>query len=1093
MGFLKKSKWLQGLLRGLNVTFVASFATMSGLSAVANQWSSYVDEALGTSAFQVVTGEAAEGQDLYPFKSDFSTTSELIAYKKDLGERIGAEGTVLLKNSNNVLPLPNTSKITLFGLASRAPIMGGQIGSSYPGKDDNDKYHLGANTNAETSYNLINTLRAEGYTLNPDMIQVYNTYNKTQNNLAGTFRNVEYENRYQSNEASPATLATVEGWASAELSIANYNDAAFVVLSRPASEGRDYYPGADAVGTGYRNVLNGDPTVNGEAAAVGSDAYATGPLALNNAEKDLLDYVKQRFNKVVVLINATSAMEIDSLKTDPEIDSVVWIGLPGAYGFLGVSGVLSGRYSPSGKLPDTFAVDASRSPAAQNMGINVYANKNDINYTINSRYGVVTETTYAALNAVSYLIEAEGIYTGYKYYESRYYDQVKGVSHAQGTASSPWSNYQGEVIYPFGYGLSYTNFTQSLTDVSVNIAQKKVTATVRVTNTGDVKGKDVVQLYYQSPYTQYDKTYLVEKSAIELLDFAKTSELDPGEFEDITIVADMQYMASYDANRAKTYILDYGTYYFGIGDNAHDALNNIMAKQNVTGMVNVLGQTASGTGAKVEEWVYSGTGEVDKTTFSKSKNGTDITNQLEDADWNYYEPGRVTHLSRNNWQSTFPVSYDNLSAPAGTVSGTKNMINVLRNDLYTFKTTGPDNGGFTFGATTGATFGDMNLADFDDPRWEEVLNRMTIGEMWINIAQGGNHNAPIESIGAPKVWQNDGPNGNGSSALGLRDIANTGANGDPTRPFYIADDDALKGHPLNTLPSMPVIAATFNKELAAETGKMQGNDGLWSNNAIIWSGGFNTHRTPYNGRNHEYYSEDPMLSNLLGTELIKESLKYGLIIGPKHFAFNDQDSNRYGIAPFMTEQKAREGDLRAFQGALENGALGVMTSFSRIGATHLNGHIGLMQNILRDEWGYKGLATTDMVNGIAYFQPKETIMGGVTMMAQSTKKVYTIEEAENFTSINPATYDLHWLYMFKQPSGEYFYSNDDVFLGQLRENWKYQLYALSNSMVINGNSATIPVKQWWKTGLEVASTSTAGLALFTSLLYGLFLVMDRKQ
>lgn len=1090
MYFLKKTNFL----RGINVVFAAFFAFLFGVSVVANQWSSYVDEALGTSAFRIVTGEAAEGEDLYPFKSDFATTDELVAYSKDLGERISAEGSVLLKNTSNALPLASTSKITLFGIGARAPIMGGQIGSGYPGSVANEKFHLGQNFNAESSYNLINALNREGYTMNPEMIAVYNTLNRTQTNLSGAFRNLEFENRWQSNEASPATLAGVTGWAAAEASINNYNDAAIVVISRPGSEGRDFYPGADAVGTGYRNVPNGDTTISGEVASVGSDAYGSSQLGLSNGEKELIDYVKTKFTNIIVLINSTSAMEIEELKQDQNINSILWIGFPGAYGFLGVAGVLSGRYNPSGHLPDTYAVDASRSPAAQNMGVFVYNNKTDINTTINSRYGVTIDATYnGGLNAVSYLIQAEGIYTGYKYYETRYYDQIKGQGNAGGTENSPWEGYSNEVSYPFGYGLSYTTFTQTLNSVNVNIAQRRVTANVRVTNTGTKAGKSVVQLYYQSPYTNYNIVNKVEKSAIELLDFGKTGTIQPGASQDITIVADMQYMASYDYKNAKTFILDYGTYYFSIGNGAHDALNNIMARQGLSGMVNVNGAVTTANSANSLTWTYTGVGEVDKTTFSVSKNGTTITNQIDNSDWNYYNPNTVTYLSRSNWQTTFPIKYDNLVIPDGSVPGTKNMLTSLRNDYYSFKTDGPANGGFTFGSTTGAVFNDMSLASFDDPRWQEVLNRMTIGEMWVNIAQGGRYNAPIESIGAPKVWQNDGPNGNSSSPLGMRDIANTGEFGDPDRPFYIADDDPNKGHPHSTLPNNPVIAATWSKELVAETGKKQGNDGLWSNNAIIWSGGFNIHRTPYNGRNHEYYSECAMHTNLLGTEMIKESLKYGLIIGPKHFAFNDQDSNRYGIAPFMTEQKAREGDLRAFQGSIEAGALGLMTTFSRIGATAFNGHIGIMQNILRQEWGYKGLVTTDMVNGVAFFQPKECIMGGITMMAQSTIKVHTTEEADNLTSISPNTYDRHWAYMFKQADGNYFYSNDDVFLGQLRQNWHYQLYALSNSMVVNGNIAMIPVEQWWKGTLKTWYTIFGILALITSAAYIVVSVVANKK
>lgn len=1018
----KKSSRL--LWRGLT-TVTAAFLTFSlSVSPVINVFRTDIDKFLGTKSTKIVTAQT-EDEDLYTYKSDYSSTTELLDAIEDLGERMNEEGTVLLKN-NGALPLSQDEikKVTLLGFSSYYPVQGGDMGSSLT---DN------VGTDADT-VNMVQAFTAKGYEFNPTVKSMYESLKENIKTEVETWGGTSTFYRitapattgvFTSMEPSQELLNSTD--ASWTTSINDYN-VMIVTIARSAGENRNYTPGTAGV--------DPDQSLN-----------QTDPLGLSDDERDLINSAvaakKTNGGKVIVLLNNASPMEIDEIKNNEEVDSILEIGLPGGYGFYGVADVLSGEANPSGHLADTYAVVNANSPAAQNYGDLEYTNANP-DYSINSA-----------------LVEAEGIYTGYKYYETRYADTVLGQGNASdsvgSSTSGAWS-YNTEVSYPFGYGLSYTTFTQSLDNLQVDLKAKTVTATVTVTNTGNVAGKDVVQLYVSLPYTQYDKDNLVEKSAIQLLDYGKTDTLEPGASVTVTITADAQDMASWDSTIENavgtkgTYILDDGTYYFTIGNGSHEAVNNVLSAQ---GKSTADGMTEEGDAAKVKTWTLD---QLDSATFAYSQNGTAVENQLSDMDLNTYMPGTVTYLSRNDWKGTWPKTYKDLTA-------TDEMLEVMDNDTYEIKEQG-DTSSITFGEDNGLSLADLKgVTDLEDQRWGLLMNQITLEESMIRTAFGGTSTKSIESITSPEVIQNDGPNGFNSYPLGQ--YANTDTASDD--PYAIDANDPNLNYKFGTMCDATVIGQTFSKQLAAEYGKVVGNYSIWSNLTILWGAGTNLHRVPYNARNHEYYSEDPVLTAYQASEFIAAGKQYGVIIAPKHFAFNDTEVNRTGVSVFMTEQKARETELRGTQACIEDaGALGVMTAFNRVGAYAGNAHYGLLMNILRGEWGFKGLESQDFIMDANYAVLKEAVNCGVTMTT--------------FTGDNTmAAVTEKWPYWTVDNV-----SKDATMLQDLKNVMTWQNYAIANSNAMDGlssSSTIVSVRTWYDNAITAAQIIFAILTLGTLFMY----------
>ena len=970
--------------------------------------------------------ENSDGTDLYTFKSDYTSTTELLHGIQDVGERMSEEGSVLLKN-NGALPLTQdeTQKITLLGFSSYYPVQGGDMGSS-----------LVENTGTDAdTVDMVGAFKAKGFGLNQTVADMYEalqpTFKSEVQSWGGT---IEYNHItapsttdvFSSKEPSQAAL---DGQNATWKDSMNDNNVMIVTIARSASENGTYQPGTAGV----------DPTQN---------LNQTDPLGLSDDERDLINAAvtakAANGGKVIVLLNNASAMEVQEIEDNVGVDAILQVGLPGGYGFYGVADILSGAVSPSGHLTDTYAVKNANSPAAQNFGDLQWTNANpDISMN----------------DAV---VEAENIYIGYKYYETRYFDTVMGQGNAASTVGSStgsaW-NYDDEVTYPFGYGLSYTTFEQTLDNLNVDLENETVTANVTVKNTGSVAGKDVVQLYVSLPYTDYDKEHGVEKAAIQLLDYGKTAELAPGASETVTITADMQNMASWDStadNAVGTkgcYILDAGDYWFTIGNGAHEAVNNVLAAE---------GQSVDGSADKAKSWTLD---SFDDTTFATTKNGTAVENQLADMDVNYWLPGTATYLTRADWEGTFPKTYKDLTA-------TDEMLDILDNDIYEINANG-DPSTVTFGADNGLTLADLKgVSDINDERWDMLMDEITLEECMIRTGFGGTSTKVIESIMSPEAIQNDGPNGFNSYPLGQ--YANTDAStGDPC---VVDANDPNLTYKMGTMVNETVIAQTFNKDLAADYGRVIGNYSLWANTAIFWGIGTNLHRLPYNARNHEYYSEDAVLTAGQGTAYAAAAMEYGVIIAPKHLAFNDTEINRTGISVFMTEQQARENELRGTQGIVENAhVLGLMTAYNRVGITQDNAHTGLMKNILRNEWGFQGLISEDFIQNANYVVLKEAVLNGVTMSCNTgDNTMAAVSEKYPYWTVEAV-------------------SQDTTMMTALKQAMKYQNYALANSNAMDGMASStrlVSVRTWYDNALVAVQVVFAALTVLAAAMY---VLNDRKS
>ena len=1015
----------RNLWRGMT-TLTASLLTVSvAAGPVVDSYRTDIDKFLGTKSSAMVTDSTDE--DLYTYKSDYSSTTELLESIEDLGERMSEEGTVLLKNENNALPLSKdeTQKLSLLGFSSYYPVQGGDMGSSLTENEGTD---------ADT-VDFVEALAAKGFSINEDLQNLYKSLEsefKTEVNMWGNI--VEYyhitapatDGVFASEEPSQETMDSVDSqW---KESMDDYN-VMLVTIGRSSTENGTYLPGVDGVDASQ-------------------DLNQTDPLGLSDDERDLINAAveakESNGGKVIVMLNNANAMEIDEIKNNDGVDAILEVGLPGGYGFYGVADILSGEANPSGHLTDTYAVTNANSPAAQNLGNYEWINADP---TVN-------------INAEE--VEAEGIYTGYKYYETRYADTVLGQGNADATVGSStgkaW-DYDNEVSYPFGYGLSYTTFEQTLKSVDVDLENRTVTAEVEVKNTGDVAGKDVVQLYTSVPYTDYDIENKVEKSAVQLLDYEKTDMIEPGESQTVTITADAQDMASWDSsceNEAGTtgnWILDNGTYYFTVGNGAHEAVNNVLAAQD---------QKVDGNKDNVQTWEL---GDFDSSSFAVTLNGTPVENQLQDADLNNWMEDTVTYLSRNDWEGTWPETYKDLTA-------TNEMISTMADDYSDIEANG-DPSSVTFGADNGMTLANLKgVDDITDERWDDLMDQITLEECLIRTGLGGTSTKTIESITSPEAIQNDGPNGFNSYPLGQY------ANSDDSTgdPCVIAEDDPNRDYKMGVMAVETVIGQTFSKQLAEEWGKVIGNYSLWANTAIWWGVGTNLHRTPYNARNHEYFSEDAVLTAGQGAAIIEAGHEYGVLIAPKHLAFNDTEINRTGIAEFMTEQAARENELRGVQSCIEDAnALAVMTTYNRVGCVTSNAHTGLLLNIVRKEWGFKGLMSEDFIQDPTYTKIRMAVHNGVTMTCNTGDNTMAAVEAV-------------WPYWSVENA-----SKSEELLTDLKQAMLYQNYALANSNAMDGMATTTHIEKlntWYDnliTGLRV------GFGVLTVLCAAMYLLGLKKK
>ncbi len=916
------------------------------------------------------------------YEGDFATEADRVAAGAALVEQVEAEGAALLMNEEKALPLASGAKVSLFSTSSVNIVYGG-TGS--------------ANVDTTKCDNLKTALEKEGFEVNGTLWDFYESgaakeYSRgnagavVQDSATSTYGGAEIVE-------APWNLYTEDVLASVE----GYGDAAIVVLSRIGGEGADSY---------FDHTL-GD---------------AKNYLALNKDERDMMAGVKAlkdagKVDRIIVLINTSNALQLDFLKNNEYgVDAAMWIGGVGQTGINAVAKILNGTVNPSGSLVDTYCFDNYAHPVMKNFTPIVYEG----------------DTSLIPEHADTYMLYQEGIYVGYKYFETRYEDYVMGTGNAGNY------NYNDEVAFPFGYGLSYTTFEYSDVTLAYDAATTTYTMNVTVTNTGDVAGKETVQAYVSSPYTQYDIENKVEKAAVQLVGFEKTQILAPGASETLSIEIDGDYVASYDAYGAGTYIMDAGDYYFTAATDSHNAANNVLAAKGFTTADSKM--DAEGNAALVCTWNNP---TLDTTTYAVSDAGAEVKNRLNASDPNMNpEVGTtVTYLTRNDWVGTMP-SLDK------TVKITLNdyLIQGLQDQQYKTDPTNRDERPI-LGVNNGLKLYDMVGLDYNDPKWDKLLEQLTFDEMVTLIGDAFHWHMPVMSVQAPGTRDENGPQG-----------------------LTVALFGSHLGVQTTALTSEDVLAATFNKELVYQIGNIVGNDCLDAKVTFLYGPGANIHRSPYSGRNFEYYSEDSVLSSEIAKQEVKGIEDKGVRVVFKHFALNDCEQDRIGLGVWLNEQAAREIYLRAFQGGLEDsqaGGNGVMMAYTRWGTQWSGANAGLVKGIMNEEWACNGLQITDnvlnsMVNGI------DGVMGGTT------------------------TYDSMLAFMIVGENGLAGYENDPVAVAAMKEACHHNLYAIANSQAMNGIGPGTTIVETQPIVFTVFQIFTYGFTFLFCLSLVLFIIMKIK-
>lgn len=1028
-----KAKKFTPAMRGLAALMTCLMVLSIVGTGVANTYRGALDDTLGTESYVTINDDSAAR-----FKTDYATIEDMAAAARDIAIREGEEGTVVMKNDNGVLPLKANANVALFGLAAY---------NVYGPKGGNADAASLADALAGAGLNVNETLKDYYMTNIINMHTEMRANRWTGKEVPTTVYDHMYVSApgdwttYQIAEVPPAEFEALGVPANWKEAIAK-DSIGICVFARGAGEGNTYKPGS---------------ALNYAGEATGED-----PLKLSADELAVVEAAKETCSRVIVLLNTGNNMMIADIAEggSHEVDGICYIGCPNDYQTIGIANVLTGKVNATGALASAFVRDHQSIPAVQNLGGDYFADYEIVCRNDDPRYpgkeiGNIGTGSFGGAdtyNGGMYIVEAEGIYVGYKYYETRYFDAVMGQGNANSAAGatqgSAW-NYGDEMLYTFGHGLSYLDYTQTIKSVTVDRSVNgNITAVVEVKNNSNQDGKFLTQLYVQQPYTDYDRTNLVEKSAVMFLNSAKV-DVAAGKSKEVTITIPTKYLASYDANNAKTYILDAGDYYFTAAAGAHEAVNNILAAQ---GKTVADGMDAAGSKAVVS-WKLD---QLDNTTFAIANNTT-VTNVADDADLNYWLPGTVTYLTRQDW-NTFPINYNKLNLKIADSPKKDQWIAEMRGETYTISDTGAAAEAVPGPKFTASEIGAEQLNNINDPYWDKLVHAITIDEAVGAVIHGGSRSDTLTNIDNPVVIQNEGPTG---ISAGYTDEA-TGK----TYKFNVN--------------SQTLLGCSFNPELAYQWGLVEGNSCLWVERYDLWGSGLTLNRTPYNGRNYEYISEDPMLTNVIGREVVQGCSDKGIINGPKHMGFNDQEHNRAGISAYMTEQKFRETDLRGFEGALSDAfGMGVMIAFNRIGATNASHHVGMIQKIVRGEWGFKGLISTDMMNNYLYFNAESMVMAGITQVADFA--------ADNsHINLGEGGVDAVWPHISLETV-----SKDSNLVEQARENLKYQLYIFANSAILN--ISTQRVNTWWDTALTVTTYASSILAVLFFLAWVVLTLLPEKK
>ena len=833
----------------------------------------------------------------------------------EVAEEIMEDGIVLLKNES-LLPLNETKKLNIFGWESINPAYGGAGSGGI-----NDLYDI---------VSLNQGLENAGFSINQELVDFYNNYGAD---------NPEMSIQKQSWTLPEPPVDTYDD----ELieSAKEYSDVAVVVLSRKAGEGHNDIP-MDVKKAAYDN---------------NSDEYDDFPegehyLQLSQTERDMVDMVCSNFDNVIVVYNGANQFELGFADEYPQIKSVVWCPGTGNVGFNALGKVFSGEVNPSGKTPDTFIYDMTTAPWWNNAEKTEYTNLADM-----AVEGMNAGT--AQVYAPAFTNYVEGIYVGYKYYET--------------AAQEGAIDYDKTVQYPFGYGLSYTEFEQKMGELEEKDGQ--ISVDVEVTNTGDVAGKDVVEVYYKPPYTNGG----IEKSSANLIEFEKTNLLQPGESQTVTVTFSIEDMASYDENNAKAYVLEKGDYVISINSDSHTVLDQK-------------------TYTADKDVVYKGENK-------RTSDDTAATNVFEDA------KGDVTYLSRADHFANYEEA---TVAPASAELGEPYVSEYHLNSNFDKTTYLNDEDVMpTTGADNGLTLADMRDADYDDPRWEKLLDQLTVDEMANMIAMAGYQTAAMDSVGKVATLDFDGPAAINNNFTGVGSI----------------------GFPIEV-----VVASTWNKELAQAWGECMGKISQEMGAEGWYAPGMNTHRTAFGARNYEYFSEDGVLAGNMGAKAVEGARKYGVYSYIKHFAL--YEGNAKMVSVWSNEQAIREIYLKPFEISVkQGGANAVMVSWSFLGDKWTGESSNLMNTVLRDEWGFRGMALTDFFrnNGHGFMNADAALANGVDAMLS------TFNGEENNVA-NP-----------EHPTA----------VLQMRNACKNVMYTVVSSWAYDGEHEETGMENWKKAGIGI--------------------------
>ena len=833
----------------------------------------------------------------------------------EVAEEIMEDGIVLLKNES-LLPLNETKKLNIFGWESINPAYGGAGSGGI-----NDLYDI-----VSLNQGIENT----GFSINQELVDFYNNYGAD---------NPEMSIQKQSWTLPEPPVDTY----SDELikSAKEYSDVAVVVLSRKAGEGHNDIP-MDVRKAAYDN---------------NSDEYDDFPegehyLQLSQTERDMVDMVCSNFDNVIVVYNGANQFELGFADEYPQIKSVVWCPGTGNVGFNALGKVFSGEVNPSGKTPDTFIYDMTTAPWWNNAEKTEYTNLADL-----AVEGMNAGT--AQVYAPAFTNYVEGIYVGYKYYET--------------AAQEGAIDYDKTVQYPFGYGLSYTEFEQKMGELEEKDGQ--ISVDVEVTNTGDVAGKDVVEVYYEPPYTNGG----IEKSSANLIEFAKTDLLQPGESQTVTVTFSIEDMASYDENHAKAYVLEKGDYAISINSDSHTVLDQK-------------------TYTADKDVVYKGENK-------RASDDTAATNVFEDA------KGDVTYLSRADHFANYEEA---TAAPASAELGEPYVSEYHLNSNFDKTTYLNDEDVMpTTGADNGLTLADMRDADYDDPRWEKLLDQLTVDEMANMIAMAGYQTAAMDSVGKVATLDFDGPAAINNNFTGVGSI----------------------GFPIEV-----VVASTWNKELAQAWGECMGKISQEMGAEGWYAPGMNTHRTAFGARNYEYFSEDGVLAGNMGAKAVEGARKYGVYSYIKHFAL--YEGNAKMVSVWSNEQAIREIYLKPFEISVkQGGANAVMVSWSFLGDKWTGESSNLMNTVLRDEWGFRGMALTDFFrnNGHGFMNADAALANGVdAMLSTFNGEENNVANPEHPTSVL-----------------------------QMRNACKNVMYTVVSSWAYDGEHEETGMENWKKAGIGI--------------------------